>query len=201
MMKLQVIDYNNNKLNGSVNSYCGYCNKEIGLDIYLKVGTKDYSYGEKDYYYVGLCPICGKPIIHKIADNSTLPLRNYFSHINNLPENIDKLYDEIINSYSIGAYTCSVLLSRTLLEHVSVEYEGEVGKTFTYYVDYLYNQFFLNMPNSKNWIDKIRTVANESAHKLYISNEHDAKTVIVFLTNILNYLYVLPNQVGIVDEN
>ena len=182
--------------------FCGHCNNKIGLDVYFEVYHKEAftdkmsRTGEKPKvdYYVGQCPICGKPVILDANTSSVLPPVKSFDEVKELPTDIDKLYEEMRDAYSVQAYTCCVITGRTLLANIAVEQGAEDGKGFVYYVNYLVDNF-LPKSNSKPWVDKVRLLGNDSAHHLVIADKEMATTSLKFLEAILKNVYEFPNSI------
>ena len=181
--------------------FCGHCNKSIGLDVFFEVFHKTVveQGGRKTEkpvvdYYVGQCPICGKPVILDANTSSVLPPVKSFAEVEGLPNDIEILYNEMRDAYSVQAYTCYVITGRTLMANIAVEQGAEDGKGFVYYVNYLVDNF-LPKSNSKPWVDKVRQLGNDSAHHLVIADQEMAKTSLKFLEAILKNVYEFPNGI------
>ena len=182
--------------------FCGHCNNRIGLDVYFEVFHKEAftdrngRTGDKPKvdYYVGQCPICGKPVILDTNTSSVLPPVKSFDVVKELPEDIEKLYNEMRDAYSVQAYTCCVITGRTLLANIAVEQGAQDNKGFVYYVDYLVDNF-LPKSSGKQWVDKVRLLGNDSAHHMVIANKDMATTSMKFLEAILKNVYEFPNSI------
>lgn len=171
---------------------CGHCNKNISLNIYA------YYYStllNKDVYYTGQCPYCGKPIIYDILDESSIPYASIFENIFHLPPDIDTLYNQIKSAFSIGAYTCCVITARTLMANIAIEQGADPGKNFVDYVNYL-QESCLPAKTNNTWVDKIRQLGNNSTHKLKIATKEDAELSIKFIVAILKNVYEFPNSIS-----
>ncbi len=179
--------------------YCGNCNNKIGLDVYLKIfDVKKNDKGQNsqvEKYSVGVCPLCGAPIILNKENNNVLPAMREFDEISFLPKDVETLYNEMRDAYSVQSYTCCVISGRTLLANVAVEEGAEEDKSFKYYVDYLVDKY---LPATKNkpWLDKVRELGNGSAHKMVIANKEQAKISLKFINAILKNIYEFPNSVN-----
>jgi len=181
----------------AISSLCGYCNKPISLDVNYYYYTSEYpdGSGTKNYlYYTGTCPICGKPIIHKIDDNSVLPTIRGFENVLHLPKDVETLYNEMRDAFSAKSYTCCVIAGRTLLANIAVEQGDSAGKGFIDYVNFLVNNC-LPKSSSMPWVDKVRKLGNNSAHNLVIAKKEDAELSLKFLTAILKNIYEFPNSI------
>ena len=181
---------------------CGHCNNSIGLDVYLEIVHQEpleaFGYGASTKteidYYVGQCPICGKPVILDAQTSAVLPPVKSFDEVKGLPEDIEKLYNEMRDAYSVQAYTCCVIAGRTLLANIAVEQGAEDNKSFAFYVDYLVSNY-LPKSSSKPWVDKVRALGNDSAHHMVIADKEAATTSMKFLEAILKNVYEFPNSI------
>lgn len=123
---------------------------------------------------------------------NTIPYGCEFKDIPGISENdIKKMYKEIRDSYSVGAYTCSVIGCRTLLAHIAVEVGAEPNKSFQYYVKYI-EENCLPKAMDKGWLDRIRKVGNESVHDLVVANKELAWDMIRLSEILLRGLYDVP---------
>ena len=181
--------------------FCGHCNNRIGLDVYFEIYHKTpvgqvVSKPETVFidYYVGQCPICGKPVILDANTSSVLPPVKSFDVVKELPVDIEKLYNEMRDAYSVQAYTCCVITGRTLLANIAVEQGAQDNKGFVYYVDYLVDNF-LPKSTGKSWVDKVRLLGNDSAHHMVIADKDMATTSMKFLEAILKNVYEFPNSI------
>lgn len=199
MAKLKIMTNSGHKFLDSEPCYCGHCNNKIGLDVYFKVYDELISdVGARrniQKYSVGVCPLCGAPIILNKENNNVLPPIREFEEISFLPKDVETLYNEMRDAYSVQSYTCCVISGRTLLANVAVEEGAEEDKSFKYYVDYLVDKY---LPATKNkpWLDKVRELGNDSAHKMVIANKEQAKISLKFINAILKNIYEFPNSVN-----
>ncbi len=199
MEKLKTFTNNGNKFSDSEPCYCGHCNNKIGLDVYLKIyNVVNNDQGLAKYiqkYSVGVCPLCGAPIILNKENNNVLPAMREFDEISFLPKDVETLYNEMRDAYSVQSYTCCVISGRTLLANVAVEEGAEENKSFKHYVDYLVDKY---LPATKNkpWLDKVRELGNDSAHKMIIADKEQAKISLTFINAILKNIYEFPNSVN-----
>lgn len=177
---------------------CAYCNKTVGGVIHNKVVFHGYGPGvgniDTTSFYILECPSCHKPTIYNVSDNNTYPWAKALRSVNFLPDNISKIYDEIRNAISAQCYTSAVILARTAIMHIAVEKQADENKKFAFYVDYLVEKGYVP-PNAKDWIDRIRTMANQSVHKLEIWEREDAEIIGKFLMYLLVFIYELPNSI------
>lgn len=183
--------FSNTSLQKTVSVICPHCNKEVAAVLHIDVTHGSFSETES-LYYVMECPACMKPIILDCIDEITFPGTLPFDNVKNLPENVSTIYNECRKSCGDGCFTASVLLARTLLNHIAVDNGAKENQSFKYYVDYLIENY---MPkNSSKWVDAIRVLANDSAHNLEIMRNEQAELVIKFLMYLLKFIYELPNE-------
>jgi hypothetical protein len=120
--------------------------------------------------------------------------------INTLPKEVRELYDEARSSFSVNAFTASVLCSRKLLMNIAVNQGAEVKKTFQSYVDYLVNNHY-TPPNSKPWVDYIRKVGNIATHEIPSISKDDAEKLLDFVEMILLFIYEYPIKITQINES
>ena len=174
-----------------ISCVCGHCNNLVALNVYAEYRNEGSNYS---IYHTGQCPYCGQPIIYDDVNHSVMPYISNFEAVKHLPVDIEKLYIEIKNAFSIGSYTCCVITARTLMANIAVEQGDSVGKSFVEYVTYL-QQNCLPSKTNNDWVDKIRQLANDSTHKLVIANKSDAELTIKFIIAILKNVYEFPNSI------
>lgn len=181
--------------------FCGHCNNKIGLDVYFEIYhietvIENGRSVEKKLvdYYVGQCPNCGGPVIVGTNTSAVFPPVKSFDEVKELPKDIETLYNEMREAYSVQAYTCCVITGRTLLANIAIEQGADDNKSFTFYVNYLVDNF-LPKSSSKPWVDKVRALGNESAHHMKIADKEAATTSMKFLEAILKNVYEFPNSI------
>ena len=185
----------------NISCVCGHCGNKVSIDVtqqYNELRPTQSMYGsfDKEYevYNVGQCPECGKPVIYDVENEMVIPYSCEFGEITHLPDDINNLYKECKLSYSAGAYTCCVTIARTILMHIAVDNGADENLSFVAYVDYLLDNF-LPREKSKEWVDKIRKLGNDSVHKLVIASKENAHQSLTFLVQILKIVYELPNSI------
>ncbi len=177
----------------TITLFCPYCNKEVAAIQHISI-TKGQFAETEELFVVSECPVCMKPIIYDVKKGSTFPVALPFESVKNLPDEVATIFDECRSACGAGCYTASVILARTLLNHVAVDKGAEANKSFQYYVDYLVENFM--PPKSKAWVDSIRLSANDSTHHLEIMKKEEAELVIKFVMYLLKYIYELPEELS-----
>jgi hypothetical protein len=163
---------------------CGYC----GNDISSEKGFSSDEYWELIY----ICHHCQKPTY--FSSNSQFPGPLIGSKIQNVPMDIEALYDEARKSFSVLAFTASVMACRKLIMHIAVQKGAKEGLNFQQYVEYLNSQHFIP-PDGKEWVDHIRAKGNEANHEIVIMKKGDAEDLITFIEMLLKFIYEFPSRV------
>lgn len=173
--------------------------------------TKSYQCGHKDCYkdvgsekgwvhtnpqgsidaFITICPNCKRPSYFETNTDIQIPGVSMGNKVNSLPENINLLWEEMGNCCSNNSYTAAVLIGRKLLMHIAVEQGATEGKSFVEYVNYLVDNHYAP-PNSKEWVDSIRTHGNEANHEVVIKTKDDALEIINFIEMLLKFIYEFP---------
>ncbi len=178
--------------------FCSYCNLTVAGRKH-KIVKKEFNspgFGSRleDIYYILECPSCNCPTVYEVSTKNTYPFSKALLPVKCLPEGVKEIYDEIATAISAGCYTSSVILARTAIMHIAVEKGAEENKSFKFYVDFLVENGFVP-PNANGWIDKIRTMANDSVHKLEIWGKEEAELIGKFLRYLLIFIYELPSSI------
>lgn len=168
---------------------CGFCNILVSSSKGYRAGSTKLT--------IHICPECNAPTLYDILDQQ-FPSSVSVGVFKNLPTEVDKLFNEIKSSYSVNSYTPVVLCCRKLLMHIGVDVGAEVGKSFFYYVEYLFDNGYIP-PNAKGWVDYIRTKGNEANHEIVIMEKDDATQLINFMSFLLNIIYELASQIPKTD--
>ena len=92
---------------------------------------------------------------------------------------------------SVSAYTSAMMACRKLLMNVSATQGAKEGLGFVDYVDFLVNKGYAP-PNSRDWVDKIRSIGNQASHKIPTVSRADAILVISFTDALLRFVFGFP---------
>ena len=181
---------------------CGYCGYKVSSDKGMCL-TQNTDEMAADIY---ICNNCHLPTLIydiKVYDAfgverektyEQIPGVRFGEPIKHLPYEVDKIFEEARESFSVGAYTAVMLLCRKLLMHVAVDLGAKENKSFLYYVDYFEKEGYISK-NAKPWVDKIRKLGNEANHEIMIGNREDAKKIIQFSTMLLKTNYEYPKEI------
>lgn len=183
-----------NDLDGlNARSYvCGFCNDKVSSAEGYALRTHQNELSGVLYQRgIYICPSCSGPTFFNLRDEQ-VPGILIGQSVKGVPEKIEALYNEARSSYSVGAYTGSVLLSRKMLMNLAVEFGAPAGKNFYEYVDFLVTDGHVPK-TSRAWVDHIRTEGNEATHKIELKSDTEAATLLKFIEMLLkiNFEYLL----------
>lgn len=174
---------------------CSYCGNLVTSEKGMALISGER--GHEDSYSnprggVYICPNCSYPTY--IYLDEQVPLPRFGETIMYLPEEVEKIYEEARDSFSVGAYTAVMLLCRKLLMHVAVDLGADKNKKFIDYIDYFEKEGYISK-NARSWVDKIRKLGNEANHEIMIGNKEDAKKIIEFSAMLLKTNYEYPKEI------
>jgi hypothetical protein len=169
------------------NYKCGHvsCGREVSADR----GWVHRPPSSAPDAYIYVCPNCKLPTL--FYDKIQLPGMSLGSDVQHLPTEIEAIWAEIRTCTSHSAFTAAVLEGRKLLMHIAVAQGANPGLNFVQYVDHLVDNHFAP-PNSKPWVEKIRTHGNEATHEIIIKTKEDAEEILIFLEMLLKFIYEFP---------
>ncbi|MEK6824156.1 MAG: DUF4145 domain-containing protein [Nanoarchaeota archaeon] len=167
---------------------CWNCNKQVASE--KAYATYDPSIRYSSFIYI--CPHCNAPNIYDDEKREVLlPLPG--KEINKLPENILVVYSEIRKCMQSGCFNGAIMLMRKLIMHIAVEERAEEGKNFIEYIDYLYNNG--NIPKkSKNKSDSVRTLGNNTNHKIENRTSEEAQNCFELVELLLKVNYEFADE-------
>lgn len=175
------------------NFRCGYCGENVASDRGYKIGQHgDGSGAQLGGSYI--CPNC-KGLNFISPQGEWFPGQVFGRGVKNVPDELDKLYEEARKCVKEKCYTGSVLLCRKMLMNIAVAQGAKEGLRFIEYVNYLAENGFVP-PNGKKWVDHIRKKGNEATHEIALMEENDAKDLIVFTEMLLMFIYEFPAMVA-----
>lgn len=194
---------------------CPHCNaKATYSGIYDTFPTMKSLTKGRLYHALVRCDSCGKIIllIFKGVKKTTTP-EGYFyidkELVDQYPKRIPKLHEyippqvaddyiEAIKCFDVGAWKASVVMCRRALQGSAIE-KGAKKDRLADQIDELYNQQMITK-SIKDWAHEIRLTGNIGAHpnKDCLENvtKEDAKELINFVEEYLNYVYVMPSKVA-----
>jgi len=165
---------------------CGYCQRAVG-------GDKGYVIHQHwQAGHIRICPVCNRPSFFE--QGKQYPGVPFGEALQNLPQDVEALYDEARRAAGAGAYTAAVLAARKILMHVAVEKKADQNKSFEFYVTYLDTKGYIP-PNGKDWVDEIRKRGNDANHEILVMTAQDAEMVLTFVEMLLKIVYEFPAKV------
>lgn len=175
------------------NFKCGFCGENVASDRGYKIGHHvDGSGGQIGGMYI--CPNCKGPNFIS-PQGEWFPGQLFGRVVKNVPDELNKLYEEARKCTKEKCYTGSVLLCRKMLMNIAVAQGAKEGLRFIEYVNYLAENGFVP-PNGKKWVDHIRKKGNEATHEIALMEENDAKDLVVFTEMLLMFIYEFPAMVA-----
>ncbi|AJH02109.1 hypothetical protein LF65_05601 [Clostridium beijerinckii] len=173
---------------------CHNCGKNVcsnkGYRYGEKIGVEFIRYEDKAFIYI--CHNCEAPTYFD-KEGKQVPGVLYGDNITFLSEEIEGVYNEARNCFSINAFTSVVLCCRKLLMNISCELGANEGLKFVQYIDYLENNNHIPS-RAKQWVDKIRLLGNDGTHKLESRTKADAELAILFTSMLLKLIYEMPGR-------
>lgn len=168
---------------------CGHCGNPIASNVgYFRSQRPDGSGGQIEHIYI--CHHCFRPTY--LGSGQQIPGVRPGADVSGIDDaGVEKLYDEVRDSFSKGAFTTTVLGCRKLLMHVAVSKGAKSNQNFVDYVEYLSSKGYVP-PDAKSWVDHIRTKGNEANHEIVIMSEEEAKDLIAFVEMLLKLVYEFP---------
>ena len=160
---------------------CWNCEKLVGSNTGYQ-----FQNSEQRIY---ICNYCLRPNYFEGAKQIPSPV--FGNKVPNLPTDIEQLYAQARSSTGVNAYTATVLVCRKLLMNIAVSKGAEANKSFADYVDYLSNKGFVP-PDSKEWVDHIRTKGNEANHEIVLMKKEEAEELLEFIEMLLKIIYEFP---------
>jgi hypothetical protein len=175
------------------NFKCGYCGENVASDRGYKIGQHgDGSGAQMGGVYI--CPNCKGPNFNS-PQTEWFPGQVFGRVVKNVPDELNKLYEEARKCTKEKCYTGSVLLCRKMLMNIAVAQGAKEGLRFIEYVNFLAENGFVP-PNGKKWVDHIRKKGNEATHEIALMEESDAKDLVIFTEMLLMFIYEFPAMVA-----
>lgn len=180
------------------NSYtCGYCGAYVSSEKGMPLLEKGKVYpNSKNGVYI--CTNCH--MSSYIYNDIQVPGNRFGASIKDVPELVNKVYEEARSCYAANAFTGAVLLCRKLLMHVAVDLGAKENLRFVEYVNYLNEQHYVSVKSDK-WIDQIRKYGNEATHEIQVNSKQDAQMILKFCEMLLKMNYEYPSIIKDQENN
>ncbi|MEZ7511159.1 DUF4145 domain-containing protein [Bacillus pumilus] len=165
---------------------CGYCNS-LAAPTYGYL-THEYIESErKSGSKILICPNCRNPT-HINGIGQQFPPISIIKGIRQLPENIQDLYKEVCDSFSVNAFTGASILARKMIMNIAIEKGDKKDKSFIQYVEFLVNEGIVPK-SAEKWLDAVRLNGNIAAHNIEKSTKEETQKLIDFLEMLLRIVY------------
>ncbi|MFS3914342.1 DUF4145 domain-containing protein [Bacillus australimaris] len=172
---------------------CGYCNS---------LTAPSYGYVTSGYDRNGLivgariliCPNCKQPTFFDEFNSQYPSANNIMDNINYLPDDVQELYKEVCDSFSVHAYTGASILARKMIMNIAIEKKAEVDLSFANYVEYLVTNGVVPK-SAEKWLNTVRKNGNEAAHKTSKSSKEETEKIIKFLVILLRSVYEFEGEI------
>lgn len=187
---------------------CGYCGKAVFSDKGMEATmAKQYDYNSstksvQDSMDTGkvigvfICPNCNKPTFKdEIILETQFPLPKKENNLHHIPSDVNKVYQEALDSYSVRAFTGTTLLCRKLLMSIAVGLGADEDQNFAAYVEFLDDKGYITK-TSHDWVDTIRKNGNKATHNLDVSTQKEAENVLTFCEMLLKTNYEYPSEIS-----
>lgn len=186
---VSVNHYDGAKRITAINYQCGYCGNKVASEI----GIIGYTTDNRPCSAIYFCPRCQMPTYHSYWSNNNFPDEKFGRSLEHLPKEVEFLYNEARDSVSMGCYTAAIMLCRKILMHTAVERGASPNDSFANYVRYLDVEGIIPK-GSKEWVDYIREIGNETNHEIKIMDVEQASSTLSFLEALLSVIYELPGK-------
>ena len=163
---------------------CGFCGHVVGPST-----GYEHDDGIRN---ILICPNCDRPTFFDSQKQTPAPLLG--NKVENVPGEINKLYNEARACTGVSVFTAAVMACRKILMHIAVDKGAEEGKRFIEYVQYLSDNHYVP-PGGKDWVDHIRNKGNEANHEIAIMSKDDALDLITFSEMLLKFIYEFPKRI------
>src|SRR5262249_982005 len=136
-------------------------------------------------------PRCGGATY--LRDRAQTPGVPFGEHVDFLPPEVARLYEEARRSMSAGNANAAVMVGRKLLMNIAVTKGASAGGSFKSYVDHLEQQAVVTA-EMKDWVDEIRELGNDANHELPDMTVDEAEALLTFVSMLLKIVYEYPER-------
>lgn len=187
-----------------------------------------YTPSEESAYVSGLCPFCGAhqfAVVARTSSSDTIwgrcvscekgvvqngtvlaPPSLRLREPSGLPDVEKRVWNEVRQCISVGAYAASVMLCRKLLFHIAVTngLPPKNGKgwapSFKECTDHLLTDGLITA-RMRPWVDRIKDVGNEANHEIVPISEEQATDVAMFSQKLLELAFEMDDAMATAGGN
>ncbi|MBP9827958.1 DUF4145 domain-containing protein [Patescibacteria group bacterium] len=151
------------------------------------------SHASSPHASIYICHACNHPTYFS-GEGVQYPGVAYGNDVSDLPTDVLGIYTEGRKSFSVSAYTASVMCMRKVLMNVAVSQGADKGLKFAEYVNWLVENHY-TPPGSRDWVDAIRQLGNDANHEIQSRTRDEAEKIIHFVEMLLKFIYQFPAKV------
>lgn len=113
-----------------------------------------------------------------------------------IPQSVQKILQEAKVTFATQCYRSSAVMARRALEDIMVD-KGELTGTLAHRIKNLVSAGIIDK-NIGDWATEIRLIGNTAAHSDSAEdvNKEDANQIIMFIDQLINYMYIMPAAVN-----
>lgn len=182
--------------NGSIT--CPVCGEGKTVNVALAQDRRPFV--KTAYRWMVCQDCCGASILiaHEHGGVTVYPPHPSGRQIEHLPTDVLRMWEEANLTYSVGAYTSSVLMCRKIVFATAVKcgLPEKNGKNrapnFTECVDYLVDKGIITAHIKDNWADSIRIWGNAATHDIESVRASTAEKAVKFTEQVLLMSFEYP---------
>jgi len=176
-----------------INLKCPYC------DVYAQFVKIDKK--EVGSFFIYRCVNCDNEVLVVFDGNYEKIIDQYPKRIPkmdpSIPKNVAEDFIEAIKCFDVGAYKAAAVMCRRALQSSLIE-RGSTKDRLLDQIDELYEKEVITKA-LRDWAHEIRIAGNIGAHPdkdgLKDLDEEEAREILDFMEEYLNYVYVMPARV------
>jgi hypothetical protein len=175
--------------------------RENASDEFIKNPLGNLGEIQQFAYSLWICRGCGTPLLHEVLtsyigqdeyqEETDYPKRTKHAWQKKtflqLGDKLSNIYNEVIDSYNIGAKVLTAIGLRMLIEGICLD-KGVEGNSLYQKIENLTSILPKNIVES---LHKFRFIGNEATHELQIPTELELRRAIEVIEDLLNFLYEL----------
>lgn len=167
---------------------CGHCGESTGAHR----GYRTHNGASGSIALMAyICGHCQKLTLIDQVSGRRSPGPRFGRTIAGLPDDIEGLYEQARDCFTVSAFTAVAMLCRKLLMNTAVAKGANEGEHFVSYVQYLKDKAYI-APDAEPWVKHIKDKGNEANHEIRAVDEADAKRLMALTQQLLISVYELP---------
>ncbi len=167
--------------------HCGFCG-EASVANYGYIHTHIHNRESALQAKIYICPNCGCPLFYD-KDEEFHPGPKLGKEIENLPDDVSEVYDEIRDCIKNNCNTAAIMLGRKLIMHLSVnKAEAKANDAFVKHIEHLKSTGYVP-PNGYKLLEFIKNLGNQQNHEIVIGDPDEAEKMLKFIEVLLLFMY------------